>query len=88
MLKDFIIYIMETGDTTNEQYYALQNYYEAQNNVSEDLPLGEILKKANQLMWLNLSLSRSELDIANKKRVLSQKDSIIKWFEEILPKLQ
>lgn len=85
-ISPFLFDIIANQDTTNEKYYACEEELKKQKTFLEkkdnDL-CDEILKKANQLMWLNLTLNRAVLSQENKAHVTVKKEKLIQWFKEI-----
>jgi mRNA-degrading endonuclease toxin of MazEF toxin-antitoxin module len=84
VLQDFLFDIIEHTDTTNEKYYAFEKEVRAQSAALDARGAAlcdAVLKKANQLMWLNLTLSRAALSDEKKNEVVKKKDALLTWFK-------
>jgi hypothetical protein len=90
VINAFVSDIIKVGNTTNEKYYACQEYVERdKETLSREMKVltDDILKKANQLMWINLTLERANLPDEKQKSVARQKEELLDWFRQAAEKL-
>lgn len=85
-LRHFLADILRDADTTNERYY------EFEKTIKGALPALEagraalceaVLKKANQLMWLNLTLERAAVGAEKKADIRQKKEDLLEWFRSV-----
>ena len=82
---EFVLDILRITDTTNEKYYKIEKIIQEGTKTlhqeEKDL-LRAMLTKANQLMWLNLTLERGAISAAQRETAASKKEALLRWFKK------
>jgi len=79
----FVFDILQDGDTTNERYYEIEKIYTERISEIDEGARGTIkiaLQKANQLMWVNLTLQRAALSDEKRNETEQKKEALLNFF--------
>jgi len=82
----FVSDIIHKGTTTDEEYYACEKCLlssQGNFNTDEAALFTEILTKANQLMWVNLTLEHAQLSTEKRDEIVRKKEDLIEWFVHV-----